>query len=70
MTCIVSDPAGLSKECEICSETLDIFLNSIGAESGHMALRSLAYGGVYIAGGITQKVLPRVEEGMQLILSF
>eukprot|EP00958_Prasinococcus_capsulatus_P005481 scaffold527_cov368-Prasinococcus_capsulatus_cf.AAC.49 len=57
------DGAGLSGECDMCSEALDIFLESIGAEAGHMALRSLAYGGVYIAGGITQKLMRRVDEG-------
>ena len=41
-----------------------IFLISIvGAEAGHMALRSLASGGVYIAGGILPKVINRATEG-------
>lgn len=37
-------------------EAVDMMLSIIGAEAGHMALRSLARGGVYIAGGITPKV--------------
>ena len=32
-----------------------MFLSIVGAEAGHMALRSLASGGVYIAGGIFPK---------------
>lgn len=38
------------------SEAVDMMLSVIGAEAGHMALRALARGGVYIAGGITPKV--------------
>lgn len=37
-------------------EAVDIFLALIGAEAGHMGLRSLASGGVYICGGIMPKV--------------
>lgn len=33
-----------------------MFLALIGAEAGHMGLRSLASGGVYICGGIMPKV--------------
>jgi len=38
--------------CPVCSETVDLFLDIIGAEAGAMALRSIATGGVYLAGGI------------------
>lgn len=34
-----------------------MFLSIIGAEAGHMGLRLLAKGGVYICGGITPKVI-------------
>ena len=44
-------------------EALDIFISIVGAEAGHMALRSLASGGVYIAGGILPKVINRATEG-------
>lgn len=40
----------LNSSCTICSQAVDLFLEVIGAEAGHMALRSLATGGVYIAG--------------------
>lgn len=33
-----------------------MFLSIVGAEAGHMALRSLASGGIYICGGIFPKV--------------
>jgi glucokinase len=42
-----------------------MFLAIIGAEAGHMGLRLLAKGGVYICGGITPKVTPTLfEKGM------
>lgn len=48
--------AALSGKDEKASEAVDIFLSIIGAEAGHMGLRLLAKGGVYICGGITPKV--------------
>jgi glucokinase len=38
----------------------------VGAEAGAMALRCLARGGVYIAGGITPRVMQRVQQGTLL----
>jgi hypothetical protein len=39
-------------------EALDMLLEIVGAEAGHMALRGLATGGVYICGGIFPKARP------------
>lgn len=55
--------AALDGSDPIASEALDIFLAIVGAEAGHMALRSLSTGGVYIAGGIFPKVIDRVQAG-------
>ena len=43
-----------------------MLLSIIGAEAGHMGLRCLAHGGIYIAGGITPKVIDRVKTGVVL----
>ncbi|HUL15589.1 MAG TPA: glucokinase [Terriglobales bacterium] len=51
----------LSGSCPICSETLDFWTDAFGAESGNLALRVLAYGGVYLAGGIAVKILPLLQ---------
>jgi len=48
--------------CPTCSETLDFWTDAFGAESGNLALRVLAYGGVYLAGGIAVKILPLLEK--------
>lgn len=47
----------------VATEALDMLLAIVGAEASHMALRSLASGGVYIAGGIFPKVIERVKAG-------
>lgn len=49
--------------CSACEETLHIWMEAYGAEAGNMALRVLPFGGVYIAGGIAIKVLPKLKDG-------
>ena len=46
---------------QIAVEAVDLFLALIGAEAGHMGLRSLASGGIYICGGIMPKVIHAVQ---------
>eukprot|EP00878_Enallax_costatus_P025371 GHUV01027142.1.p1 GENE.GHUV01027142.1~~GHUV01027142.1.p1 ORF type:complete len:185 (+),score=23.38 GHUV01027142.1:239-793(+) len=50
----------------VALEAVDIFLSIIGAEAGAMALRCLARGGVFIAGGIVPRLLQRVKGGVLL----
>eukprot|EP00892_Ulva_mutabilis_P009391 jgi/Ulvmu1/6824/UM031_0028.1 len=40
----------------LCSQAIDIFLEIIGAEAGAMALRGIATGGVFLAGGIPGRI--------------
>lgn len=49
--------------CSACEETLHIWMEAYGAEAGNMALRVLPFGGVYIAGGIAIKLLPKLKDG-------
>jgi len=49
--------------CSACEETLHIWMEAYGAEAGNMALRVLPFGGVYVAGGIAIKVLPKLKDG-------
>jgi glucokinase len=49
--------------CAVCAETLDLWVDAFGSEAGNLALRVLAYGGVYLAGGIALKILPKLKEG-------
>jgi glucokinase len=64
-----ADPApeitrrGLSGECPVCAATLDLWVEIYGSEAGNLALRTVARGGIYIAGGIAVKVLPKLKNG-------
>ena len=53
----------LAGNCPVCVETLDLWTEAYGAEAGNLALRTLAYGGLYVAGGIAPKILPKIEDG-------
>jgi glucokinase len=53
----------IAHTCSVCEETLDFWIDSFGSEAGNLALRVLAYGGVYLAGGIALKILSKLREG-------
>jgi glucokinase len=40
-----------------------MFVSAYGAESGNLALRTMATAGVYIGGGIAKKILPALTTG-------
>jgi glucokinase len=64
-----TDPApeitrlGLSKECPVCVEVLDLWCAIYGSEAGNLALKVLALGGVYVAGGIAVKIIEKIKDG-------
>lgn len=64
-----ADPApeitrlGLEGSCPVCVETLDLFVTLYGAEAGNLALKALARGGLFVAGGIAPKILPKLQSG-------
>jgi glucokinase len=47
----------------LCAATLETFLRILGAEAGNLALKVLATGGVYLAGGLPRHVLPVLQDG-------
>jgi|SRR5437660_3016175 len=55
--------AALSQEegCELCIATLKLFAAVLGAETGNLALKVLATGGVYIGGGIPPRILSYLD---------
>lgn len=53
----------LEGSCAACVETLQIWTEAYAAEAGNMALRILPFGGVYVAGGIALKILPKMKDG-------
>jgi glucokinase len=48
----------------LCARTLKTFCSLYGAEAGNLALKTLASGGVYVAGGIAPKILPELSDGV------
>jgi glucokinase len=43
--------------------TFEVFVDAYGAEAGNLALKVLARGGVYLAGGIAAKNIERITDG-------
>ena len=64
-----ADPApeitghALDNSCPICVETVNLWVSMYGAEAGNLALKVLALGGVYVAGGIAVKILEKMKDG-------
>ncbi len=55
--------AGVAGKDGLCVEALKLFCKIYGAEAGNLALNCLPYGGIYLAGGIGPKILPRLQKG-------
>ncbi len=53
----------LAGDDRLCVETLELFVSLYGAEAGNLALKVLPRGGVYVAGGIAPKILPKLLDG-------
>jgi glucokinase len=54
--------AALERHDALCLEAVDLFVSIYGAEAGNLALKVMARGGVWIAGGIAPRILPRMKE--------
>lgn len=50
-----SDPA--------CMKATDLFVAIFGSQAGNFALTALATGGVYLAGGVSRRILPLLQRG-------
>ena len=53
------DPSGNP----LAAATLDLFVEIFGGEAGNLALKVLATGGVYLAGGMPARILPLLGDG-------
>lgn len=49
--------AGLAKTAEICTATVQMFVDILAGETSNMALKVLATGGVFLGGGIPPRML-------------
>lgn len=53
------DPANQSK---LCAATIDLFVSILAAEAGNLAVKVLATGGVYLAGGASLHALEIIKD--------
>jgi len=53
--------AALEGRCPLCEQAVDLFVSVYGAEAGNMALKVMATGGVFLAGGIAPKMLSKLS---------
>ena len=58
--------AALKGQCPLCEQALNVFTSIFGAEAGNLALKLKATGGVFLAGGIAPKILPKLATPMFL----
>lgn len=55
--------AALEKSDRIAEEALSIFVTCLGRTAGDLALVFMSRGGVYLTGGIAQKIIPALKVG-------
>ncbi len=55
--------AALAGRDPVCVHALTMFCNIYGSEAANLALKVLALGGVYLAGGIAPKILSMLQQG-------
>ena len=53
----------LSGQCPVCVSTVDLWVEMYGSEAGNLGVRAVARGGIYVAGGIATKILPKMTDG-------
>ena len=56
--------SALEHRCDRCVRALQVFVSVYGAESGNLALRSVASAGLFVSGGIAPKILPALRTGL------
>lgn len=50
----------------LLKKALELFISILGSEAGNLALRTLSAGGLYLAGGIVPKIMPRLRSPLFL----
>jgi glucokinase len=53
--------AALDGSNRLAEQALDLWVSVYGAEAGNLALKAMATGGIFLSGGITPKILPKLS---------
>ncbi|HTZ96539.1 MAG TPA: glucokinase [Terriglobales bacterium] len=53
--------AAMGCTAQICVDALDLFISVYAAEAGNLALKLMATGGIYLGGGISPKILSKLQ---------
>ncbi len=53
--------AALDATCPLAQKALDVWISVFGAEASNLALKTMATGGLFLAGGISPKILPKLK---------
>jgi glucokinase len=51
-----------TRHCRLATATLELFVEILGAEAGNLALKVLATGGIYLAGGMSPRILAELQQ--------
>jgi glucokinase len=62
-TPVIVKAAQSDPPCALAAAALEMCVSIMGAEAGNLALKVLATGGVYVAGGIPRRILPALQRG-------
>lgn len=57
-------PAALNRTDAAAVEALDLFVTCLGRTAGDLAMVFMAKGGVFLTGGIAQKIVPALKAGL------
>lgn len=60
-TPLIMEAAEKGADNKLAAKTLEVFVAILAAEAGNLALKFLASGGVYLAGGIPPRILPQLD---------
>lgn len=56
--------AALAHSDDVAGETLDLFVTYLGRVAGDLGLVFMSRGGVFLTGGIAQKIIPALKSGL------
>jgi glucokinase len=53
--------AAVDRRCPVCIDAVDLFASAYGAAAGNLALVAFSTGGLFLAGGVSPKILPVLQ---------